>query len=110
VPVLYRISAGVFAALFLLGAAVQLNDPDPAVWIVMYCVAAVIAGAAAAGVRRAWYAAAVLVALCVLWGGWLGFGVISEGQHWFDEEGRESMGLLIIAAWNAGVVVWGRKK
>ncbi len=107
---LYRIVAGVFAGLFALGAFVQFNDPDPAVWIVIYGCTAAVAAAAAAGQRAARFPAAALLAIGLVWGGFLGFGVVSEGQHLFDEEGREAMGLLIIAAWNGGVFAWGRSK
>lgn len=107
---IYRIAAGLFALLFVLGGLVQYNDPDPGIWIATYVVAGAISGAAAAGKRSAGYAAAGLALMTLVWGAVLSWGVVSEGQHFFDEEGREAMGLGIIAAWNVGVFLWGRKK
>ena len=66
--VIWRLASALFAALCLAAAAVQYNDPDPALWIVLYTVCAGVSGLAAAGVRRAWWGAAPLALL-----GWVAF-------------------------------------
>lgn len=107
---MYRITSGVFAVLFVLGAAVQFNDPDPVAWILIYTASAAVAAVVAGGVRAARFPAVAIACVALVWGGLLAFGVLSEGQYLFDEEGRESMGLLIIACWNVGVVMWGTRR
>jgi hypothetical protein len=97
--------------IFVLGAAVQYNDPDPTRWIVMYIVAAIVCGAAA--LKRLHPAVSAAVALVT--GGWAltlativfgpepltpMFGEEIQGNilvH--SEEGREMGGLVIICAW-----------
>jgi hypothetical protein len=37
-----RLASGLFAALFLLGAIVQINDPDPLRWMLLYLAAAAL--------------------------------------------------------------------
>ena len=56
-----RVVHGVFAALFVLGAVVQLNDPDPLRWVVIY-----LAAAAVALVGRRWRAASGGVAVIAM--------------------------------------------
>ncbi len=94
----------VVAAFFVLFSLVQYNDPDPLVWMVVYSVAALacvlyrlesLPPAAAAG-----YGVLVL-----LWGLYLVYRVISQGQFIFDEEGREMMGSFLVATW-MGVLYW----
>jgi hypothetical protein len=101
----YRVTAGIFAVLFLAGAAVQVNDPDPAGWMAVYALSAVTAGLAAARVRAAIYPAACLALAAVVWGSWLGYEVVSQGLALFDETGREAMGLGIVAAFHVGVIL-----
>lgn len=104
------------SALFVLSAAVQWNDPDPARWIAIYGAAAILAARAAQGqvplvpnaVALAAYAALALRALPDL--------LAAREQaftHWHmlsagDEVAREAGGLAICAAWSAlqTVVAW----
>lgn len=44
-----RVIALLIAALFVLSAALQLNDPDPLLWFVVYSVVAILWGMAAFG-------------------------------------------------------------
>ncbi|KAB2910360.1 MAG: hypothetical protein F9K40_02775, partial [Kofleriaceae bacterium] len=63
-----------FAALFLLSAGLQYNDPDPGIWIAIY-VAAAVATLAALHVRGGWVAATVVALVCAAWAGWLWYSV-----------------------------------
>jgi hypothetical protein len=93
--------------LFLFGAVVQYNDPDPLRWIAMY----LAAGAAcflAAGNRGTWLFPAFVGAIALLWALTFVKAVIPnvgvsemfaawEMQNQRVEEGREMYGLLLIA-------------
>lgn len=98
------------AGLFAFAAAVQLNDPDPIRWTALYLAAAGLSLAAAFGrTPRRWAAALGLAAL-----GW-GALIAADAnlvllRNIFDswemkdpgvEEARETLGLLIVAAWMA---------
>ena len=104
---MFRLLNGAMALLFLFGAAVQYNDPDPLLWMTIYLAAAVACTLAAAGRLRWWFAATVaLVALA--WAATLAprafpnvriaemFGAW-EMANTRIEEGREMYGLLLIA-------------
>lgn len=111
-----RALAGCMAGVFTLGAAVQWNDPDPALWIAAYLAGAGIALAAALGRWLLWpslLAAAVFgVAFAALAPGLLEapgeafttFRMQAESH----EEPREAVGLALLAgfcgwvAWRAG--------
>lgn len=93
------------AALFVLSAAVQWNDPDPVVWIAAYLVpAALCAGASLGRVPRAWLVVGfVLYAAVASW--WLP-SILEMSSSTFstigmesraDEEAREGLGLWICA-------------
>jgi len=112
-----RILNLLMAALFLFGAAVQFNDPDSAVWIVTYLVAA---GACAFAHRNpaSWTVPAVVAAACVIWAIMLAPSVLGrvpfgsmfgawEMQNVGIEQSREMYGLLIIAAWMVVLAVRG---
>jgi hypothetical protein len=105
------------ALLFLFAAVVQYNDPDPLRWIAIYGAACLASSMAAAGrpFRPAVVAGIAVVAL--LWS----VAIMFQGQgggdylHMFDawemtatnvEEARESVGLLIVAAWMTVLAVW----
>lgn len=47
VPASFRLAAAVMTALFVVSAALQWNDPDPAYWIAIYGVSALLAARAA---------------------------------------------------------------
>jgi hypothetical protein len=110
IDVVLRVALGVFAALFVFAAAVQLNDADPWTWVAAYGVAALICGVAAAGVRVP-VGVSVSVALSALaWSGYLAWVVFVAGnaQAMYPEEtanpglldleeAREMFGLLLVA-------------
>jgi lysylphosphatidylglycerol synthetase-like protein (DUF2156 family) len=95
--------------LFTLGAAVQVNDPDPARWIAVYALAA--AACLLSLLRRLpWTLPALLCAVAVAWAATLAPRVVGrvpfremfgafEMRTVGIEESREMYGLLIIAAW-----------
>ena len=110
---MFRSANAVMALLFLVATAVQYNDPDPLRWMAIYGAAALLAAWAAArplGSPR-WLAAAV-GATALLWSAVVALGaarLAAPGdlfRHWHMddvavEETRESLGLLIVAAWMA---------
>lgn len=111
-----RIASLLMTALFLLGAGVQFNDPDPWGWIAIYLAAAGVSAAFGLGRRVPRWAPLALVALAVAWGVALAVRVPELGIYgrMFDawemasvtvEEAREASGLFIIAAWMA-VLAW----
>jgi hypothetical protein len=107
-----RIVNFVLAVMFLLFAFVQINDPDPILWILIYGIMAVTCVLAAFN----FYFRKVLIALTVLYvaystiyiGGvmeWLGsedksalFDEIAKMQYPYIEETREFLGLIICVA------------
>jgi hypothetical protein len=121
-PPALRAVHGAFAALFLFGAAVQYNDPDPLRWIAIYFAAAVTAALAALD-RARWPLAAAVGAIALVWAAVLaprGIGAVAprelvaawEMKDECVEVGREDYGLLIIAVWMAVIAVldWRRRR
>ena len=115
-----RIAHAGFALLFLLGAAVQYNDPDPLRWIAIYlaaggsCILAAMGrgpsalAPSVAAVALVWAAILVPDALgsvrpAELVGAW-------EMKDERVEVGREMYGLLIIAAWMIVIAVTGLRR
>lgn len=117
-----RAACLVAAVVFTAFAALQLNDPDPAVWVAVY-------GAAAALSAWAWrrplhpVLPAALGLLGLVWAGVLVLRVAGQGTTLAEvtdlrhgmlsvgiEEGREAAGLLIVAAWAAGLAAWARRR
>lgn len=88
--------AGRLAAVAVFGgfAALQLNDPDPGLWIGVYLAAAVVLGAGRWLPRAA---GALLAAGAGLWAVTLAAAVAGRGERWVDEAGREAGGLLLVA-------------
>src|SRR5688500_11838713 len=93
---------------FLLFAALQVNDPDPWLWIPIYAVPALLSGLALAGrlPRGAPFVVAALAVLATV--PLLPAGLRADpGKVVSDmrmhaagvEEAREAIGLLMIAAW-----------
>jgi len=99
----------VFLGAFLLSALVQLNDPDPLQWIVIYSAMVVICGLQHFG-RLRWYIAAVPVLICGVWIASL-LPALNQGVPWGEvlgsltmqndtvEEVREIGGLLLVLLW-----------
>jgi hypothetical protein len=93
-----KIATGFMGLLFLFAAAVQYNDPDPLIWMPIYLLAATASLLPLAGVSIRWLALA-LVAVCLPWAGALAFRVIGKQPVLESEEGREMLGLLLVAIW-----------
>lgn len=95
--------------LFVVSAAVQWNDPDPAYWIAIYGVAAILAARAAQGQVPLVPNAAALAAFALLAVRALPDLLAAREAaftHWHmlssgDEVAREAGGLAICAAWSA---------
>ena len=101
--------------MFLLFAAVQYNDPDPLIWILIYSFAAticllaglgkyykliILSGAVVSFVWAMTLVASVLIAFSSYGAGSLfSLSMVKDKEV---EEGRESLGLLIVFA----VLVW----
>jgi len=99
----------VMVALFVVSATLQINDPDPLVWIAAYSLAALVS--LAVGQRASQWPAALLISSGAL--GWSLYllrpiwGKVSLAELFQDmdakggavEVARESAGLLIIAGW-----------
>jgi hypothetical protein len=102
------------ALLFGVFAWVQLNDPDPALWVAIYCVTAGLSAGTLA--PRSWPVAAAWAVGCVLAGG--AWALLVEGPPmqagqtgFFDNEVvRESLGLEISGLWTAGMAWSARRK
>lgn len=98
----------VMAVGFAMCVGLQVNDPDPLLWMAMYAGAAVATAILPA--RRLFAAGAVVVGLIAAgWGAYLGDQVFHElalSDLWLKmsekggavEVGREAVGLVIIAA------------
>jgi len=113
----WTLANGTMLLMFLFSAAVQLNDPDPLVWMGMYGAAAVVCGLEIR--RRAPLWAPVTVAVIALvWAGSLYYRanevpVSSLFAQWEMrdlriEEAREMYGLAIVAVWM--IVIVGVKR
>lgn len=97
----------VLAVLFSMSVGLQINDPDPAAWMVMYAASAIAAALLPA--RRIFVASAVIVGLiAAAWGAYIGVPLIGElgisdlflkmnEKGGAVEVGREAAGLAIIA-------------
>jgi hypothetical protein len=113
--VIVRIASGLAALLFAFAAAVQYNDPDPLPWMAIYGAATISSALAAARLSFTPGAAATgLVALA--WAGWLAPRVVGHTSFAdlfghlgmvdvHAEEGREMIGLLLVAGWMAALVL-----
>ena len=116
-----RIVLGLLALLLGVAAIVNLNDPDPILWVALYGVAAVAAA------WQAWKPGRVPVVLpalagvaALVWALLLAprvFGHVGFGEMWASwemhndrvEYGREFYGLLI-ACVSMGLVLWHRAR
>jgi len=113
-----RIGAGLMTLIFLLSAAVQLNDPDGLVWVAIYLVPAGFSAAAAFGRVTVW-AFPIALACVAGWAyempGWSfeTLALLKEPKMSTNdvERAREAFGLLIAGIWLAvlGVVWYVRK-
>lgn len=114
---------GIWSLLFLIGALVQINDPDPWIWVSTYVIAAFLSGYVALG-RYPMIPLGIATVFSFIASLYYFPPSVSEwvAQEWEQqdltmksmamEEARESLGLLLIAivlglAWFTG---WWRKK
>lgn len=103
----------IFGLLCIISAILQYNDPDPLLWIVIYAVAAIVSFGIA--VNKIPYSVPLVLGILCLLGF---FFVFPEKFEGFEigagdikniEEGREAVGLLILAL-VMFLFAWGRKK
>ena len=104
----WRAGNGLWGLLLLAGAAVQLNDPDPAVWIAAYVIAALFCAASIVS-RLTWKLPACWGITMLCWAGVIAAGGIQESNPMRGPGGvfqtgplaeeivRESLGLTLIA-------------
>src|SRR3712207_4485728 len=115
----WRVADALMLLLFTFGALVQVNDPDPVLWIAVYTLAA--AACLLSVLRRVhWALPALLCAVALAWAATLAPRVVgrvpfSEMFGAFEmrsvgiEESREMYGLLIIAVWMAVLALRARR-
>ncbi|XP_015281783.1 PREDICTED: transmembrane protein 220 isoform X3 [Gekko japonicus] len=103
---LWRLSNFVMAVFFGLAGAVQVNDPDPGLWIVVYAVPAALTLVVSLNPPIAdnfvWRSLSDLhLAACVGGSAILGYSLLANAQKniLHEEEGRELFGLVIITVW-----------
>jgi hypothetical protein len=107
---------GLMVLVFVASAAVQYNDPDPTLWMLLYMAAAALCvGWACGWVSRWWFAgmavAAAFAALAVVNTAPAGVDVWSAVWDWqMNASGseiiRETGGLLLVAFWMAVLAQW----
>ena len=117
-----RIVAAVFSLMLYTMAWLQLNDPDPMLWVAIYVVIASLGLAAVVkGVHRTVVGGALVIALA--WSAWLSPSVYElfmfhsaqdlltgmSPDRPYVEESREALGLLIGAAGLAHLLLASRK-
>ncbi len=101
-----RIVCGIAAVVMVLFVLVQINDPDPLLWMSIYAAAAFWAGVGALRpellARPAWRSvylvslAAAAVGLAWFWPRTPQWWVV--GTWWENEESREGMGMMLVLA------------
>jgi len=119
-----KITNFVLALIFLLFAFVQINDPDPVLWILIYGNMAVICVLAMFRLHYIYWLGATLIfysiyAVMLLGSAWqwlqspdrsLLFDDIAKMQNIYIEETREFLGLVICISALAFHLLSGRKK
>ena len=111
------IGIATMGALLVFAAAVQYNDPDPFGWMALYLAAGVVSFAA---LRRpqAWPVPAAIAAVALIWATTLApvaarisFPDLFRSWEMMStdmEEGREILGLLLLAGWMGFLAYRGR--
>jgi hypothetical protein len=105
-----------FALMFLFSVVVQINDPDPLLWMAIYA-AATVACVLALRQRRSWIPPAAVALVALVWAATLAphVGGVRPADMFAEFEmkdesielAREMFGLLIVAAWMVVLVVDG---
>jgi len=117
--VIFRIVAGLMAALLAFAAAINFNDPDPVRWVAIYGAACAVSIVTAVTGAVPSAASAAIAAVALAWSLALATRVpsLEVYSHMLDEwemksptieEAREACGLFIVAVWMAVVtaVAW----
>jgi Transmembrane family 220, helix len=104
--------------IFLLCAVVQYNDPDPMQWMTIYGVAAAACVLALRG-RLSALVAALIAAAALTWAAAVARGVVGRislaeiltlsNVAPLAEEGRETLGLLMVGLWMIVLAIAMRK-
>lgn len=117
----FRAAAAVMGVLLTFAAIVQANDPDPVQWMGLYGVAAALSFHAAAATRRPLPAIVpgLVGAGALVWAAFLVPAVLGNALGPLElfrtyemmspqmEQGRELLGLLLVAGWLAVVAARG---
>ena len=107
---MFRVLNIVMALLFTISALVQLNDPDPVQWFLIYAAGALICAMSAAKASHGWQAPALVGLAALVWGVWIlthmhtafAWGQIADkmkAETPAIEESREALGLFLLASW-----------
>jgi hypothetical protein len=113
-----RIACGAFALLFVFGAVVQWNDPDPLRWMVAYAAVASLSAAAAFGRTFVVPTAMLLVVLAcwvAMWAPAFGDSSVDALQSFGmssvqEEEVREVWGLVLLTSWTGVLLAIGYRR
>jgi hypothetical protein len=103
-----RLANIMMSLVFVLAAAVQLNDPDPTLWIIVYCLGASICAIQASvessklWLNVLWLSLAISAgSLGMYKGSWVdSIDFVSSGATYQAEALRECAGLSIIVLWS----------
>lgn len=105
---------GVMLLLFLFAGAVQLNDPDPLIWVGIYVAAAAVCGLEIRRRTPLW-APPALALITLVWAGSIYYRVRGvpvsllfaewEMRDLRIEEAREMHGLAIVGMWMLAIVI-----
>ena len=113
-----KIGSFLFAGLFALGAAVQWNDPDPALWMLGYGTGAILSLASAFG-RYNFIPNAAASVFFGIWFVSLASSLLGAPQEAFTsfkmqaeshEEPREAAGLALLAGWSVVLATQARRR
>ncbi len=107
----WRIADSIFLLLFAFSVVVQLNDPDPIPWVLIYGAAAVACALTLAG-RQRWLFPVLVGIIALMWAATIAPRVVGQVPFMdmfaeFEmkdigvEESREMYGLLLIGGWMA---------
>lgn len=112
-----RVINVVMCLVFVLCVVVQVNDPDPMFWVIVYGYSAVVTGMAAANRYTVLAAIGVplyLVGVVYYMPGWNVDSILLLREAKMNspevELAREAFGLLICAAWMGVLAVVGHKR